>query len=92
MEKKMVECEDGRRRQARVYGIPRKEDDFEILNAGIRFKGKHVSGEAWHSRKTGVWYFLTSPQAKNSSLLPRRSDRPLEPRATWLRSPTIRSN
>ena len=44
MEKKMVECEDGRRRQARVYGIPREEGDFEILRAGIRLKGKHITG------------------------------------------------
>ena len=91
MEKKMVECEDGRRRQARVYGVPKEDGDFEVLSAGIRVKGKHVTGEAWHSRKTGVWYFLTSPKGKNSSLLPRGSERPVEPSSSLLRSPSIRT-
>ena len=79
MEKYMVECEDGRVRQARVYGVPKEEGDFEILQAGVRLKGKHVSGEAWHSRKTGTWYFLTDPNCKFSALLPRCRERPLEP-------------
>ena len=38
----MVQCEDGRRRQARVHGVPRQEGEFEIWNAGVRLKGKHV--------------------------------------------------
>ena len=91
MEKKIVECEDGRRREARVYGLPREEGDFEILNAGVKVKGKHVTGEVWHSRKTGVWYFLTSPEGKNSSLLPRRNQRPWEPSVSLLRSPSVRT-
>jgi len=91
MKKQIVVCEDGRRREARVYGIPREEGDFEILKAGIRIKGKHVAGEAWHSRKRWVWYFLTSPDGKNSFLLPRRSERPNEPSVSLLRSPSIRT-
>nr|HID57832.1 hypothetical protein [Desulfobacterales bacterium] len=90
MKKQMVVCEDGRRRQARVYGFPREEDDFVIFKAGIRVRGKHVTGEAWHSRKTGVWYFLTSPGCKNSFLLPRCNERPKEPSTSLLRSPSIR--
>lgn len=91
MERKLVECEDGRRREARVHGLPRAEGHFEVLNAGVRLKGKHVKGEAWHSKKTGVWYFLTSPEGKNSSLLPRRHERPRESSASLLRSPSIRT-
>ena len=91
MEKKEVQCEDGRCRQARVYGDPREDGDFEILNAGVRVKGKHVTGEAWHSLKTGVWYFLTSPDGKNRSLLPRGKERPIEPSTSLLRSLSIRT-
>jgi hypothetical protein len=79
MEKHMVECEDGRVRQARVYGVPKDEGDFEIRQAGVRLKGKHVIGEVWHSRKTGTWYFLTDPNCKFSRLLPRCRERPIEP-------------
>ncbi len=91
MEKRMVQCEDGRRRHARVYGRKREDGDFVVLSAGIRLKGKIVSGEAWHSRKTGVWYFLTNPEGKNSSLLPRRNERPNESSATLLRSPSVKT-
>lgn len=91
MKREMVECEDGRRREARVYGVPREEGDFEVLEAGVRLKGKHVTGKAWHSLKTGVWYFLTSPEGRNSSLLPRRNERPKEPSTPLLRSPSIRT-
>jgi hypothetical protein len=91
MEKRMVQCEDGRRRHARVYGIAREEGDYLILKAGVRLKGKQVSGEAWRSKKTGVWYFLTNPEGKNSSLLPRRNERPSESSATLLRSPLVKT-
>ena len=91
MQRQMVECEDGRRRQARVYGIPREEGDYEILQAGIRLKGKHVTGEAWHNRKTGFWHFLTSPDGKNTFLLPRANEKPAEPSSPLLRSPSIRT-
>ncbi len=64
MEKQMVQCEDGRRRQARVHGVPRQEGEFKIWNAGVRLKGKHVSGEAWYSYKTKTWYFLADPEGK----------------------------
>lgn len=91
MEKKEVQCEDGRSRQARVYGHPREEGEFEIMNAGVRVKGRHVTGEAWYSRKTGVWYFLTDPDGKNRSLLPRGKERPAEPSTSLLRSPSIKT-
>ena len=45
MEKQMVQCEDGRRRQARIQGVAKQEGDFRIWKAGVRLKGKHVSGE-----------------------------------------------
>ena len=71
MEKHMVQCEDGRRRQARIHGMPREEGDFRIWKAGVRLKGKHVSGEAWYSDKTKTWYFLTDPEGKHSHLMDR---------------------
>jgi hypothetical protein len=71
MEKHMVQCEDGRRRQARIHGMPREEGDFRIWKAGVRLKGKHVSGEAWYSDKTKTWYFLTDPEGKHSHLMER---------------------
>lgn len=71
MEKHMVQCEDGRRRQARIQGMPRKEGDFKIWKAGVRLKGKHVSGEAWYSFKTKTWYFLADPEGKHSHLMDR---------------------
>ena len=71
MEKQMVQCEDGRRRQARIHGIPREEGDFRIWKAGIRLKGKHVSGEAWYSSKTKTWYFLADPEGKHVHLMER---------------------
>lgn len=92
MKKQMVVCEDGRRREARMYGVLREEGDFGIMEAGVRLKGKHVTGEAWYSRNTGVWYFLTRPDGKNSALLPRCSERPLEPSGSLHRSPTIRTS
>ncbi len=74
MEKQMVQCEDGRRRQARIYGEHRQDGDFEVWKSAVRVKGKHVSGEAWHSRKTKIWYFLTNPEGKNSELLYRSQE------------------
>ncbi len=71
MEKHMVQCEDGRRRQARIQGMPREEGDFKIWKAGVRLKGKHVSGEAWYSFKTKTWYFLSDPEGKHSHLMER---------------------
>lgn len=71
MEKHMVQCEDGRRRQARIHGMPREEGDFRIWKAGVRLKGKHVSGEAWYSFKTKTWYFLSDPEGKHSHLMER---------------------
>ena len=71
MEKKMVQCQDGRRRQARIHGMPKEEGDFRIWKAGIRLKGKHVNGEAWYSYKTKTWYFLTDPEGKHSHLMDR---------------------
>ena len=71
MEKQMVQCEDGRRRQARIHGIPREEGDFKIWKAGVRLKGKHVSGEAWYSSKTKTWYFLADPEGKHAHLMER---------------------
>jgi len=71
MEKQMVQCEDGRRRQARVHGLPRQEGEFKILSAGVRLKGKHVSGEAWYSYKTKTWYFLADPTGKHAHLMER---------------------
>ena len=71
MEIQMVQCEDGRRRQARIHGVPRQEGEFKILAAGVRLKGKHVSGEAWYSYKTKTWYFLTDPKGKYAHLMTR---------------------
>jgi hypothetical protein len=71
MEKQMVQCEDGRRRQARIHGIPRLEGDFKIWQAAVRLKGKHVSGEAWYSSRTKTWYFLADPEGKHVHLMER---------------------
>ena len=71
MEKQMVQCEDGRRRQARIQGVPKQEGDFRIWKAGVRLKGKHVSGEAWYSHKTKTWYFLADPEGRHSHLMER---------------------
>jgi hypothetical protein len=71
MEKQMVQCEDGRRRQARIHGVPKQEGDFKIWKAGVRLKGKHVSGEAWYSYKTKTWYFLADPEGKHAHLMDR---------------------
>jgi hypothetical protein len=71
MEKQMVQCEDGRRRQARIHGIPKQEGEFKIWKAGVRLKGKHVSGEAWFSYKTKTWYFLADPEGKHAHLMDR---------------------
>ena len=69
MEKHTVQCEDGRRREARVYEVIREEGDYKIWKAGVRVKGKHVNGEAWHSQKTENWYFVADLEDKNSDLL-----------------------
>jgi len=71
MEKKMVQCEDGRRRQARIQGDPIKDGDFSTWQAAIRFKGKHISGAAWYSHKTKTWYFSSNPEGKHSHLMDR---------------------
>jgi hypothetical protein len=71
MEKQMVQCEDGRRRQARIHGDSKQEGDFKIWQAGVRLKGKHVSGEAWYSYKTKTWYFLADPEGKHTHLMER---------------------
>ena len=71
MEKQMVQCEDGRRRQARIHGVAKQEGDFKIWQAGVRLKGKHVSGEAWYSYKTKTWYFLADPEGKHTHLMER---------------------
>lgn len=91
MKKQMVECEDGRERQARIYGIPREEGDFLILKAGVRVKGRHVTGEAWHNPKTGIWYFLSDPEGKNTHLLPRTRTRPEASPTIVHRSPTVKT-
>lgn len=74
MEKQMVQCEDGRRRQARIHGLPKEEGDFRVWKAGVRLKGRHVSGEAWYSYQTKTWYFITDPEGKHSHLMDRLSD------------------
>ncbi len=74
MEKQMVQCEDGRRRQARIHGVPKEEGGFKVWKAGVRLKGKHVSGEAWYSFQTKTWYFITDPEGKHSHLMDRIQD------------------
>ena len=71
MEKQMVQCEDGRRRQARIHGEPKQEGDFRIWKASVRLKGKHVAGEAWYSHKTKTWYFLADPDGRHVHLMER---------------------
>ena len=71
MEKQMVQCEDGRRRQARIHGVPKQEGEFRIWKAGVRLKGNHVAGEAWYSHKTKTWYFLSDPEGRHSHLMDR---------------------
>jgi hypothetical protein len=74
MQKQMVQCEDGRRRQARIHGMPKEEGGFQIWKAGVRLKGKHVSGEAWYSHQTKSWYFIIDPEGKHSHLMDRIGD------------------
>jgi beta-phosphoglucomutase-like phosphatase (HAD superfamily) len=74
MEKQMVQCEDGRRRQARIHGVPKEEGGFKVWKAGVRLRGKHVSGEAWYSFQTKTWYFITDPEGKHSHLMDRISE------------------
>ena len=74
MERQMVQCEDGRRRQARIHGLPKEEGGFRVWKAGVRLKGKHVSGEAWYSFQTKTWYFLSDPEGKHSHLIDRIGD------------------
>lgn len=69
MEKYMAQCEDGRRRQAHIHGFAREEGDFKIWKAGVRFKGRHVTGQAWFSITTKVWYFFSDPDARHGHLL-----------------------
>lgn len=91
MEKQMVQCEDGRERQARVYGVPREEDGYRILQAGVRIRGRHVTGEAWLDLLTGIWHFLSGPAGRNLQLLPRQRPRPDRASSAVHRSPTIRT-
>ena len=70
----MVQCEDGRRRQARIHGLATEEGGFKVWPAGVRLKGKHVSGEAWYSFQTKTWYFITDPEGKHSHLMDRIND------------------
>ena len=70
----MVQCEDGRRRQARIHGVPKEEGGFRVWRAGVRLKGKHVSGEAWYSFQTKTWYFISDPEGKHSHLMDRISE------------------
>jgi hypothetical protein len=84
MEKQMVQCEDGRRRQARIHGVPKQEGDFKIWKAGVRLKGKHVPGEAWYSYKTKTWYFLADPEGKHAHLMDRLN--------TQMKAETIRQH
>ena len=74
MQKQMVQCEDGRRRQARIHGVPKEEGGFRIWKAGVRLMGKHVSGEAWYSHQTKTWYFISDPESKHSHLMDRIGD------------------
>ena len=140
MRKQLVECEDGRRREARLYGeslmekgheefqpekrecsscegtnpydsrfccycgkeLPdlsqpksggddQQKEVFTITKAAVRVKGKHVQGEAWFSFKTGIWYFLSSPDSKHYHLLPRHRERPEESKTTLIRTHSFRS-
>ncbi len=75
MQKQMVQCEDGRRREARIHGVAREDGEYRVWPAGVRLKGKHVSGEAWYSSKTKTWYFLTDPEGKHSHLMGRINDK-----------------
>ena len=75
MQKQMVQCEDGRRREARIHGVAREDGEYRVWPAGVRLKGKHVSGEAWYSSKTKTWHFLTDPEGKHSHLMGRINDR-----------------
>jgi hypothetical protein len=72
MEKQMVQCEDRRRRQARILGLPKEEGDFRVWKAGVRLKGKHVSGEAWYSYQTRTCYFITDPEGKHGHLMEKK--------------------
>jgi hypothetical protein len=85
MEKQMAQCEDGRRRQARIQGFLREEGGFRIWKAGVRLKGKHVYGEAWYSYQTKTWYFLSDPEGKHSHLMNRIRDTLREEKINKLR-------
>jgi hypothetical protein len=74
MEKQMVQCEDGRRRQARIHGVPKEEGGFRVWKAAVRLKGRHVSGEAWYSFQTKTWYFIIDPEGRHSHLMDRIQD------------------
>ncbi len=91
MKKELAICEDGRLREARFYGEPKKDGNFKIYQAGVRIKGKHVHGELWNSSTSGNWYFLTDPLCKNRRLLPRKIDRPQELNQRLKQSANIRT-
>ncbi len=38
MEKQMVQCEDGRRRQARIHGVPKEEGGYKGLEGRCSVK------------------------------------------------------
>jgi len=90
MKKQLIKCEDGRMREARVHGDPNANGNYKIYKAGVRVKGKHVQGEAWHSLNSGNWYFLTDPTCRYCELLPRRKERPSESDKQLRRSQTVR--
>ena len=66
-------------------------DEFLIYEAGVRVKGMHVQGEAWHSKNTGAWYFISHLNAKNYNLLPRRQNRPDSSQAALLLASKVRA-
>lgn len=90
MQKKMVQCEDGRRREARVHGEPRQHKAFLVYQAGVRIQGKHVHGEAWFCTTSGIWSFLTLEDAKYGHLLPRCSEEPDSVDGCLIRSPRVK--
>ena len=85
MERQMVECRDGRRRQARITGEARNEGGLVVRSAGVRVKGKHVNGEVWFSNKTGTWYFVADPNGKNSHLLLKSGDEVIQKKREQLK-------
>jgi hypothetical protein len=76
--------------------MDKQEGDFRIWKAGVRLKGKHVSGEAWYSHKTKTWYFLADPEGRHVHLMERlntqlkeESLREVEAQLKWLESKRV---